>query len=112
MTETTTDRSRGDGPPEWEVFVREDADDPLRHAGSVSAPTADAARERAATLFGWAASATWLCPADAVVRESTRTLGARYRDGDDEGSDAGRPTTEGADGSRSDGTDDRGVSDP
>lgn len=85
MTETAgTDRTAADGSAEWEVFVRESPDDPLCHAGSVTAPTAAVAREQAERLFDWTAAATWLCPADAVVREPTRSLGARYEDADDE----------------------------
>ncbi|MFB6142355.1 MAG: Htur_1727 family rSAM-partnered candidate RiPP [Halorientalis sp.] len=57
----TTDR-------EWELFVREATDDPLRHAGSVTAPTAAVAREEARQLFGWAATDLWLCPADETER--------------------------------------------
>ncbi|ADQ69014.1 phenylacetic acid degradation protein B [Halogeometricum borinquense DSM 11551] len=59
---------------EWEVFVREDDDDALRHVGSVSAPSADIAYEQATKLFGWYANDIWVCPADAVCRYSTHTL--------------------------------------
>jgi len=62
------DEPRGDVTREWELFVRESDEEPLRHAGSVSAPTADVAREQATTLFGFAAETLWLCPADATVR--------------------------------------------
>lgn len=54
--------------PEWELFVRETAAEPMRHVGSVSAPTADDARERATELFGRFAVDVWLCPASAVER--------------------------------------------
>jgi rSAM-partnered protein len=62
------DEPRGDRTREWELFVREPTDESLRHAGSVSAPTADVAREQATTLFGFAAETLWLCPADETVR--------------------------------------------
>jgi rSAM-partnered protein len=64
----------GTGGREWEVFVREDGDGPLRHVGSVSAPSADVAHEQATKLFGWYADDVWLCPADAVRRYSTHDL--------------------------------------
>lgn len=75
----TADAPRADTGREWELFVREEAADPLRHVGSVNAPTAAVARERAESLFGWTAEATWLCPADEVRRAGRRTL-----DGDEE----------------------------
>lgn len=68
------DEPRDDVELEWEVFVREGDDDPLRHVGSVSAPSADVAYERATKLFAWYADDIWLCPADAVRRYSTHTL--------------------------------------
>jgi len=55
---------------EWEVFVRDD-EGPPRHAGSVSAPTADVARDQATQLFGWSVTDVWLCPADEVERFAT-----------------------------------------
>jgi rSAM-partnered protein len=61
--------------PEWEVFVRDDEPDPLRHVGSVSAPSAEVAHEEATRLFAWYATDLWVCPADAVRRYSTRSLG-------------------------------------
>jgi rSAM-partnered protein len=54
---------------EWELFVSED-DGPTRHAGSVSAPTVDIAREQATQLLGWGVDDVWLCPADEVERFS------------------------------------------
>lgn len=73
MVETPT-RSRAD-PDEtderWEVFVRGDADATLRHAGTVVAPTADDAHERATRLFAWYAEDVWLCPAETVHRYVT-----------------------------------------
>ncbi|WP_136717800.1 Htur_1727 family rSAM-partnered candidate RiPP [Halorientalis salina] len=54
---------------EWELFVSDD-EGPPRHAGSVSAPTADVAREQARNLLGWSVDDVWLCPADEVERFS------------------------------------------
>ena len=68
------DQPRGVDEPEWEVFLREDGADPLRHVGSVSAPSADVAHEQATGLFAWYASDVWVCPAGAVRRSSTRAL--------------------------------------
>lgn len=64
----------GDPEPEWEVFVRETETGPLRHVGSVSAPTADVAYEQATRLFAWYADGLWLCPATAVHRYTTHDL--------------------------------------
>lgn len=78
------DRQTGETPPrsdqarEWEVFLREDDADSLRHAGSVSAPTVEVAREQAERLLGWSATAVWLCPADQVRRFSTDSLADRH----------------------------------
>lgn len=59
---------------EWEVFVREDESESLRHVGSISAPSADVAYEQATKLFAWYASDVWLCPARDVHRYSTHAL--------------------------------------
>lgn len=59
---------------EWEVFVRDASEGPLRHVGSITAPTADVAYEQATKLFAWYATGVWLCPADAVSRFSMHTL--------------------------------------
>ncbi|MFC3476737.1 Htur_1727 family rSAM-partnered candidate RiPP [Halobacterium litoreum] len=59
---------------EWEVFVRADADGPLKHVGSVTAGDADDAHERAETLFGWTARDVWLCPADETARYTSHEL--------------------------------------
>lgn len=59
---------------EWELFVREDEGDPLKHVGSVTAPTADTAHEEASRLFAWYAEDMWICPADEVVRYSTSAI--------------------------------------
>jgi len=79
------DEPRGDGTPEWEVFLRDDPADPLRHVGSVSAPTASMAHDHASSLFGWAADTIWLCPAAEVARFTDRDLGTVS---DGEGSEA------------------------
>lgn len=73
---TRIDGPRGDGSPEWEVFLRDDAAEPLRHVGSVSAPTASVAYEQASALFGWTADTLWLCPAAEVARFADRDLGS------------------------------------
>lgn len=56
---------------EWELFVSRDGADPPTHAGSVTAPSREAAVERAERLVGWDADALWLCPADEVTRRAT-----------------------------------------
>ena len=66
---------RGDTTPEWEVFLRADRSESLRHVGSVSAPSAAVAREQAADLFGWTAHTLWVCRADDVARFTERELG-------------------------------------
>ncbi|MHC3378162.1 Htur_1727 family rSAM-partnered candidate RiPP [Haloarcula sp. H-GB5] len=78
------DAPRGATSREWEVFVREDTADPLTHVGSVSAPSADIAREQAASLFARTAVTLWLCPADETHRYQTdaATLGTG-KTGDD-----------------------------
>jgi len=63
-----TDAPRATTGQEWEVFVREADADPLTHAGSLTAPTREIAREQATQLFGWSATDVWLCPADEVER--------------------------------------------
>jgi rSAM-partnered protein len=78
-TRTPVDDPRRDGVREWEVFVASDATEALRHVGSVSAPTAEAAHKHAGTLFP-DTETLWLCPTDEVARFSTRTLGARPED--------------------------------
>lgn len=52
----------------WEVFVRDDEGDQLRHVGSVVADSAADAHERATRLFAWYADDVWVAPADAVER--------------------------------------------
>lgn len=66
---------RGETTPEWEVFLREEPSESLRHVGSVSAPSATVAREQAADLFDWTAHTLWLCRAEDVARFTERELG-------------------------------------
>lgn len=66
--DASVDSARGDVSREWEAFVREDSAEPLRHVGSVSAPSVEVAREQATQLFGWTAETLWLCPADETRR--------------------------------------------
>ncbi len=75
---------RHDGVDEWEVFLGTDSAEPLTHAGSVTAPTAEAAHEHAGALFGDART-IWLCPTDDVARFTARTLGESA--GGNEGTD-------------------------
>jgi rSAM-partnered protein len=72
------DQPRGDETPEWEVFCRETAAEPLRHVGSVSAPTEAVAHEQASSLFGGETHSLWLCPAASIARFTDRDLGAAY----------------------------------
>lgn len=81
------ERPRSATEREWETFVRESESDPLRHVGSVTAPTAEIAHEQAATLFERFATDIWVCPATEVSRFSTETLG-----GEPEGSEHGADT--------------------
>ncbi|RLM53225.1 rSAM-partnered protein [Halobellus sp. Atlit-31R] len=75
-TETRLTEPRSDTTPEWEVFLRSEESDPLRHVGSVSAPSEDVAHEQATSMFGFAAQTLWLCRADDVARFTERDLGA------------------------------------
>ncbi len=58
----------------FEVFVRDAAPDPMRHVGTVAAPTPDAAHEEASRLFGWYARDVWVAPAAEVHRYSVESL--------------------------------------
>lgn len=69
------EEERGDPHDEWEVFVRGDQTDRLRHVGSVSALTPEVAHEHASRLFGWFATDVWLCAASEMHRFSTHSLG-------------------------------------
>jgi rSAM-partnered protein len=84
---TVGEYPRGGDQREWEVFVREDDDAPMRHVGSVSAPTPEIAHEQATRLFAWFAADVWLCPADETRRFSTHDL-------DDEAEPAPHPDGE------------------
>ncbi|MFB6117107.1 Htur_1727 family rSAM-partnered candidate RiPP [Halosegnis sp.] len=74
------DRTRVERPPgerrEWETFCRSSADAPLRHVGSVTAPSESVAYEQAATLFPDAVD-LWLCPAESVARYAAQPLADR-----------------------------------
>ncbi|WP_144922492.1 Htur_1727 family rSAM-partnered candidate RiPP [Halorubrum salsamenti] len=72
----------------FEVFVREEEADPLRHVGTVAAPTPDVAHEEASKLFAWYARDVWVCPADETHRYSAESL-ADGGASDDEEPDAG-----------------------
>ncbi|GAA0204513.1 Htur_1727 family rSAM-partnered candidate RiPP [Halobaculum roseum] len=74
---TRVEAARADDAPEWEVFGRESPADPLRHAGSVTAPSPDVAHEQANTLFP-DASTLWLIRSDRIERFAERDLGAEY----------------------------------
>ena len=75
-----TDRTAGPGGPRsadgrrFEVFVREAEADPLRHVGTVAAPTPDAAHEEASELFARYARDVWVCPAEETHRYSAESL--------------------------------------
>ena len=73
----------------FEVFVREEESDPLRHVGTVAAPTPDAAHEEASKLFAWFARDVWVCPAGEVSRYSAESLAGDEPEGpgDSESSD-------------------------
>lgn len=59
---------------EWEVFLRNDGDSPLRHVGSVRAQNPDQAHESATRLFGWYATDIWVVAADDVHRFAAESL--------------------------------------
>lgn len=73
---------------QFEVFLRETATEPLRHVGTVAAPTPETAHEEAAVLFGWAARDIWLCPAESTHRYTTEPLAV-----DDDGEDSSASDT-------------------
>ncbi|MEF8790781.1 MAG: Htur_1727 family rSAM-partnered candidate RiPP [Haloarculaceae archaeon] len=86
---TPTGAPRADGSDEWEAFVRPTRAEPLRHVGSVSAPTAETAHEAAGRLVP-DAHAVWLCPTDAVERFDERSLaGTDVNPGDGENGENG-----------------------
>jgi rSAM-partnered protein len=59
---------------EWEVFVREAGEEPMVHAGSVRARSAETAHELASRLFAWYATDIWVCPAEAMSRFTAHDL--------------------------------------
>ncbi|WP_435092929.1 Htur_1727 family rSAM-partnered candidate RiPP [Halorubrum sp. N11] len=69
-----TDGARSADGRRFEVFVREEEADPLRHVGTVAAPTPDAAHEEASKLFAWYARDVWVCPAEETHRYSAESL--------------------------------------
>jgi rSAM-partnered protein len=75
-----TERRRiddGDRAPngrEWELFVRSDGSDPMRHVGSVRAADAEGAYELASRLFAWHADDVWVCPSASMTRYTTHDL--------------------------------------
>ena len=80
MVEKTDRTSESSGPRSadgrrFEVFVREEEPDPLRHVGTVAAPTPEVAHEEASKLFAWYARDVWVCPASEVHRYSAESLG-------------------------------------
>ncbi|WP_254863059.1 Htur_1727 family rSAM-partnered candidate RiPP [Halovivax gelatinilyticus] len=71
-TVSTPPSSRETMAPQWEVFVRGERTESLRHVGSVSAVDATDARQHATRLFGWDAIDLWCCPAASVERLTSR----------------------------------------
>ena len=63
------------------MFLRAGAAAPVRHVGSVTAPSADVARGQAGRLFPVSARDVRLCPADEVRRYAAETLADRAPDG-------------------------------
>lgn len=93
------DAPRGATSREWELFVSEESEASLIHVGSVSAPSADVAREQATALFGHSATRLWLCPADETHRFQTAdqalaTDGDAAASGDDQTMDRDRMAAE------------------
>ncbi|MFW6317777.1 MAG: Htur_1727 family rSAM-partnered candidate RiPP [Halorubrum sp.] len=79
MVEKTDRNEDANGPRSadgrrFEVFVRGEESDPLRHVGTVAAPTPDVAHEEASKLFAWYARDVWVCPAAEVSRYSAESL--------------------------------------
>lgn len=71
--------SREDGSREWEIFIRPDQADPLRHAGSVTAPSADVAHEHASRLLTRDVQDVWVALADEMHRYSAYELASGDR---------------------------------
>jgi rSAM-partnered protein len=80
---TRVEESRPDADPAWEVFARDEADDPLRYVGTVRADDADAAHERATKSFCWYAEAVWVCPTAEVRKFSVDATAEREKTPDE-----------------------------
>ncbi|ELK55428.1 MULTISPECIES: Htur_1727 family rSAM-partnered candidate RiPP [Haloferax] len=76
-------RPRIDGSRQWEVFYRDVPTEPMRHVGSVSAPSEDLATEQARTLFGGGDADLWLAPADEFLRLGGNDLAAKGEESTD-----------------------------
>ncbi len=72
-------RSGEDTSQEWEIFIRLDKGDPMRHAGSVTAPSADIAHEHTSQLLIHHAQDVWVTLADNMHRYSTYRLDGQDR---------------------------------
>jgi rSAM-partnered protein len=86
-------RPRADDGTAFEVFVRDEVDEPLRHVGSVAAADAESAYERATRLFAWDVDDVWVSPATAFTRYTTHDLDADAEPAPsiDRGTDDDRP---------------------
>ncbi|WP_424015888.1 Htur_1727 family rSAM-partnered candidate RiPP [Halorubrum xinjiangense] len=96
MVEKTNRSEDANGPRSadgrrFEVFIREEESDPLRHVGTVAAPTPDVAHEEASKLFAWYARDVWVCPAAEVSRYSAESLAGDEEGGDESSDDADEP---------------------
>ncbi|SFR30960.1 MULTISPECIES: Htur_1727 family rSAM-partnered candidate RiPP [Halorubrum] len=96
MVEKTSRSEDANGPRSadgrrFEVFVREAESDPLRHVGTVAAPTPDVAHEEASKLFAWYARDVWVCPAAEVSRYSAASLADQEDGADADAEDADEP---------------------
>ena len=96
MVEKTNRSEDANGPRSadgrrFEVFVRDEESDPLRHVGTVAAPTPDAAHEEASELFAWYARDVWVCPAAAVSRYSAESLADGETNANGEAADDDEP---------------------
>ena len=82
-----TERTGGETGPRsadgrrFEVFVRDEESDPVRHVGTVAAPTPDIAHEEASKLFAWYARDVWVCPSAEMHRYSAESLAETDSDG-------------------------------
>lgn len=64
---------------EWDLFVSDDATAPPRHAGSITAPSHEVAVEQAERLVARDAEMLWLCPADEMIRRTTKDAALENR---------------------------------